>query len=152
MKPRRTENRTALGKWPLRLIKVLCYGVRHPACYFRPPSKKVRHSSLQPSRSNNTIRTIHTHKTISLSFLLVNFQSLSPEAAGHAQVNQTLFVPCSRSHFCFHSWIHNQFHRLECARLPTTKFIWKFAAERWKLIKIPHQILLKWLTRTMTST
>jgi hypothetical protein len=21
---------------------------------------------------------------------------------------------------------------------PTTKFIWKFAAERWKLIKIPH--------------
>jgi hypothetical protein len=85
----------------------------------------------------------------------LTFSLISPEATSRAQVNQAIFVPCSHNHVCFLSWIHNQFLiSLKCARLSTTKFLWKFASdsERWKLIKIPHQILLKWLTRTITST
>jgi 3-hydroxy-3-methylglutaryl CoA synthase len=94
-----------------------------------------------------------THNAI--RFLPVNLQSQSPEAeaAGRAQVNQTIFKVCAMlAQSC--SFMNSQSisSSLKCARIrlhvPTTKF----AAKRLKLIKIAHQILLKWLTRTIEST
>jgi hypothetical protein len=50
-----------------------------PACDFCPVSKKL---------------TVHL------------FKISKPEAAGRAQVKQTIFVQCSRNHVCFHSQIN----------------------------------------------
>jgi hypothetical protein len=62
--------------------------------------------------STAAVFNTYTRGQISIRFLLVS-QSPSHEAEGCAQVNQTILVPCSHNHVCFHSWIHNQFHQFE---------------------------------------
>jgi hypothetical protein len=147
-----------IGRGLDAVLPFTCYSYWF-SCYFDRRGKLMK--ALQLGRLTiyldfmfncSSIQYIHVHTRPYIPSLLTIKRSVSKPRSWtcRQRPSQPNNICAMLTQSCF-VFIHEfTFVSLKYARLPTTKFICKFAAERWKLIKIPHPILLKGLTRTIT--